>query len=123
MSETDTIDKLAQIIWDYHQVHHQLAKTDAILVLGSHDTRVADRGIELFQAGWAPLLVFSGGLGNFTKGVWQETEADRFADLARKAGVSDEKIWIENRSTNTGENIRFNRQLFEQKHFHPRRLI
>jgi hypothetical protein len=59
--------KLAKILWDYHHVNHELCKSDCIFVLGSHDLRVADRGAELYLQGWAPLLVFSGGLGNFTR--------------------------------------------------------
>lgn len=119
----ETINTLAQIIWDYHHMNHQLAKADAIVVLGSHDVRVADRGIEIFKAGWAPLLVFSGGFGNFTKNIWKQTEAETFAERARAAGIPAEKIWIENQSSNTGENIHFTRRLFKQKELHPRRLI
>ena len=37
---------LSQTIWDYHQLHHPLQQADAILVLGSHDTRVAVRAAE-----------------------------------------------------------------------------
>jgi len=58
---------LAEKIWHYHQLHHQLSKADAILVLCSHDKAVARRGAELFLAGWAPWLIFSGGLGTITK--------------------------------------------------------
>ena len=98
---------LAEKIWHYHRMNHQLKRADAILVLGSHDKRVAERGAELFQAGWAPLLIFSGGLGAITKGMWSEPEADQFAAIAIAMGVPPEKILIENRSTNTGENILF----------------
>ena len=61
---------LAKILWNYHQMNHQLEKTDAILVLGSHDLRVAERGAELYLQGWSPLLIFSGALGNFTQTMW-----------------------------------------------------
>jgi uncharacterized SAM-binding protein YcdF (DUF218 family) len=117
------IDKLAQKIWHYHQMHHELEKADLILVLGSHDPRVAERGAELFLAGWAPLLVFSGGLGNWTKDVWDEPEADKFAKIAVKMGVPKEKILIENKSTNTGENIRFTKELLAQENLAPEKFI
>jgi hypothetical protein len=42
---------LAKIVWDYHHVGHVLRPADCILLLGSHDTRVAERGAELFLAG------------------------------------------------------------------------
>lgn len=115
MTLTPEILSLAQIVWDYHHVNHQLIRADCILTLGSHDTRVAERAAELYHQGWAPLLIFSGGLGRLTEGMWSETEADRFARIAVDNGVPPEKIITENRSTNTGENIRLVRELLQEK--------
>jgi len=120
---SNEIIALAQILWDYHHVNEGLEKSDCILVLGSHDTRVAERGAELFLEGWAPLLIFSGGLGRLTDGVWEETEADKFAAIAIDKGVPEQAILIENRSTNTGENIIFTRALLKEKNFNPRSFI
>lgn len=111
----DTILGFAKKLWDYHHMDHALEKADCILVLGSHDTRVAERAAELYLEGWAPMIIFSGGLGNFTKDMWTETEADLFAGIAKKMGIPGENILIENKSTNTGENIRFTQQLLAQK--------
>ena len=109
------VNELAKVIWDYHHMNHELAKADCIVVLGSHDIRVAERGTQLLLDGWAPLVLFSGGLGNLMKGVGNETEADKFAKVARAMGVPSEKILIENRSTNTGENVTFSRKLLEER--------
>jgi uncharacterized SAM-binding protein YcdF (DUF218 family) len=109
----------ARLIWDYHLMQHELKKSGCILVLGSHDTRVAERGAQLFLEGWAPLLIMSGGLGRLTKNSWTETEADRFARIARNMCVPAEALLIENRSTNTGENILFTRALLEQHQLDP----
>src|SRR5687767_15884045 len=98
-------------LWHYHQLHHELRRADAILVLCSHDTRVAERGAQLFLEGWAPLLIFSGGLGRITAGMWSEPEADQFARIARGMGVPEEQLLVENRSTNTGENVLFTKRL------------
>jgi hypothetical protein len=57
---TDRIDSLAQTVWDYHVLNHSLMKSDVIIVLCSHDPRVAERGAELFIEGLAPAIVFSG---------------------------------------------------------------
>jgi uncharacterized SAM-binding protein YcdF (DUF218 family) len=104
---------LAQVLWDYHQLHHELVPSDAILVLCSHDLRVAERGAELFLQRWAPLLIFSGGLGSITRTLMTIPEADQFAEVARQMGVPPDRILIENKSTNTGENVRFTRGLLE----------
>jgi len=114
---------LAEKIWHYHLMNHELEKADVILVLCSHDTRVAERAAQLFHEKWAPLIIFSGGLGTITKEIWTEPEADQFARIAVGMGVPEDKILVENRSTNTGENILFTRQLLAQKGIEPRRLI
>ena len=112
---TNEVLLLAKKIWDYHHVNHIIKKSDCILTLGSHDTRVANRAAELYLEGWAPLLIFAGGLGRLTEGMWTESEADLFARIAVEKGVPAENILIENRSTNTGENIQIVRQLLKEK--------
>jgi uncharacterized SAM-binding protein YcdF (DUF218 family) len=123
MTSRDRIDALAERIWDYHRIKHQLAKTDAILVLCSHDIRVAERGARLFLDGWAPLLIFSGGLGAITSRMWSEPEADIFARVAVEMGVPEERILVETRSTNTGENVVFTKRLLEGKGIDPRSFL
>ncbi|HSQ44823.1 MAG TPA: YdcF family protein [Ginsengibacter sp.] len=120
---TPEIFSLAQILWDYHHMNHRLEKSDCILALGSHDLRVAERAAELYLEGWAPLVVMSGGLGNLTKETWTESEADQFATIAIKKGVPEQCVLIENKSTNTGENILFTQKLLAQKNIHPSSFI
>jgi len=114
---------LALTLWRYHQLNHELSPADAIMVLCSYDLAVAERGAQLFLEGWAPLLIFSGGLGAITKHLWSVPEADQFAAIAVKRGVPSEKIIIENRSTNTGENVRFTRELLAGKGLDPAKFI
>src|SRR5436305_1992368 len=82
------IRELALKLCNYHHMNHGLEKADAILVLCSYDTAVAERGAQLFLGGWAPLLIFSGGLGAITKNLCSEPEADQFAAIARRLGVT-----------------------------------
>lgn len=117
------IEALAETIWNYHLMKHQVAKADAILVLCSHDERVAERGAELFLEGWAPLLIFSGGHGAITKTLWSEPEAERFARIAESMNVPRKSILVEPNSTNTGENIKFTKQLLAQRGLDPQRFI
>ena len=113
----------AKKLWDYHHLNHTLGTSDCILVLGSHDLRVADRGAELYLQEWAPIIIFSGGLGNVTKGIWKDPEADRFARIALDKGVPAEAIFIENQSTNTGENILFTQRLLSEKGLNPQTFL
>ena len=110
-------------VWNYLRLQQPLVKADAILVLCSYDTTVAERAAELFLQRWAPLLIFAGGRGAITRRLWDEAEADRFARIAVGMGVPREHILIENRSTNTGENIRFTRQLLADKGLDPKTFI
>jgi uncharacterized SAM-binding protein YcdF (DUF218 family) len=117
------IDDWARVVWAYHQVGHALARADCIIALGSHDTRVAERAADVLLEGWAPLVVCSGHLGALTQGAWSRSEAHVFADVAAARGVPRERILVEDRSTNTGENVEFTRRLLAGKGLLPRRAI
>jgi len=106
---------LAQTLWDYHHMDMPLQPADVILVMGSHDLRVGEYGARLWLEGWAPWLLLSGGLGNLTRRIWDEPEAKKFARIAREMGVPDERLLVEDRSTNTGENVLFSRALLEER--------
>ena len=114
---------LAETLWNYHLMKHEVGKADAILVLCSHDERVAERGAQLFLEGCAPLLIFSGGQGAITKALWDEPEAERFARIAMSMNVPRENIVVEKNSTNTGENVQFTRKLLEEQGLDPQRFI
>ncbi len=114
---------LIERVWNYHQLGHELVRSDAILVLCSHDTRVAEYAARLFHDTWAPLLIFSGGLGAITKHLFTEPEADRFAAIAIRLGVPADRIIVENQSANTGENVRFTRQLLAARGIDARTFI
>ena len=118
-----TIDRDARLIWDYHHVHHTLAPTDVIIVLGSHDTRVAERGADVFLAGGAPLIVFSGYLGALTSEIWTRPEAEIFAEVAEAKGVPRDRMILESRATNTGENVSYSRALLAERGLHPHRVL
>ncbi|HEX8634242.1 MAG TPA: YdcF family protein [Pyrinomonadaceae bacterium] len=117
------IRELARKLWRFHRLNHQLERADAILVLCSYDVRVAERGAQLFLEGFAPWLIFSGGLGAITGKMWSEPEADQFARIAVSLGVPPECILVENRSTNTGENIILTKALLAERGLDPGKFI
>ena len=109
------LDQLAQIIWDYHHLHHSLHSADCIMVLGNTDRRTIQRGIEAYKEGWSEQMIISGGLGKITSKIWNQPEAEIFAKIAIEQGVPSDKILLENKSTNTGDNVRFTRALLQEK--------
>ncbi|KAK2006106.1 DUF218 domain-containing protein [Colletotrichum eremochloae] len=87
----------------------------AIFCLCSLDKRVAVRAAQLFLDGYGEYLIYSGGVGKLTAGRFTEPEAEVFASIARQLGVPDDKIIVESRSTNTGENVRFTHALLKHR--------
>jgi uncharacterized SAM-binding protein YcdF (DUF218 family) len=116
------IDELAGLIWDYHLLHHHLQKADCIFALGCHDEGVGIVAADLFLAGWAGLLVISGGI-LFNEDTSKITEAEYFRNIAIQKGVPAEKILIENRATNTGENFQFAGEVLKAHGFSPSKFI
>ena len=116
MLREHSTDDLAKILWDYNSLDQPVKKSDCILVLGSHDIRVAQRGAELYLQGYASLIIFSGGVGRLTEGLWDKFEAEIFAEEAIRLGVPKSSILIENKSSNTGENIEFTKILLAGRH-------
>jgi uncharacterized SAM-binding protein YcdF (DUF218 family) len=119
----ETIDRLAQMIWDYHHLNHQRQKCDLILALGSNDLRVAEFAADLYLEGWAPLLVLSGNVGDLTRHRFPKPEAEMFAEIALEKGVPQDAILLEPESTNTGENVAFTRRLLAAKGVDPESLL
>lgn len=109
------IESAALIIWDYHCLKRPVEKAEMILILGSHDLRVGDRSAELYHAGLSPLLLFTGGFGNWTDGVFNRPEAELISERAMECGVPAEAILKEPNATNTGENIRNSKALLDEK--------
>lgn len=111
------------VLWDFLFEQDELEKADLILGFGCNDTAIAGRAARLFMDGWAPRLLFSGGLGKGTEGVFAKSEAETFADVAAGMGVPRERIWLETRSVHTGENLAFSRRLLKEKGFESGTVI
>lgn len=109
----DRVDELAKILWDYHVMHQPLEKADCLLVLGSRDLLPAHRACDLFFEGYAPLIMFSGNQG--IEKFFEKSEAETFAEVAYARGIPKESVLLEIRSSNTGENIRFSKELMEAR--------
>lgn len=103
----------AKVLYDFHNQNRTTISTDFMLVMGSHDLRVANHAANLFLQGKAPFLVCSGGYGKITKSLWNNTEAETYAQICIENGVPKDKILIENKSTNSGENFIFTKKLLE----------
>jgi uncharacterized SAM-binding protein YcdF (DUF218 family) len=112
------VDRLAKIVWDYHHVNQKLKKADVIFVLCSFDKSVGEYGADLFLKGYAPFMIFSGGVAHnndLLKTGWDKPEAEILSEVAISKGVPKDKILLETQATNTEENILNVKKLLEKK--------
>ena len=111
----------AWIIWVGDR--DQAAPADAIIVLGAaaYDARPSPvfeerirHGLDLYQRGYAPVLLFTGGYGNGAR--YAESQVAR--RYALRQGVPESAILIESTSRNTRENLQQARKLMQQHDLH-----
>lgn len=112
-----------QVLWDYLSLHQNVEKADVILGFGCYDDNVARRAAELYHQGYAPKILFTGGLGRNTMELFSVTEAEKFAKVAIDCGVPEEDILLEDQATNTKDNILFSRKLLEEKGIPHSRIL
>lgn len=119
----DDVRGWAEVLFRYHDVCEAPGPSDAIVGLGSYDLRVADHCAALYGDRVAPLILFTGGYGNWTAGRWSRSEAEIFAERARALGVPRGAILIEPTATNIGENIVRTRAMLESVGRQVRRVV
>ena len=112
----------AWIVWVGER--DQAAKADAIIVLGAaaYDAKPSPvfeerirHGLDLYEARYAPLLIFTGGYGG-TGARFSESQVAR--RYALKHGVPDDAILIETASRNTVQNLVEAKRLMDQRGLH-----
>jgi len=112
----------AWIVWVGER--DQAAHADAIIVLGAaaYDAKPSPvfqerirHGLDLYDAGYAPLLIFTGGYGGSGARFSESQVARRYA---LKQGVPDEAILIETASRNTVQNLVQAKRLMDQRGIH-----
>lgn len=112
-----------QVLWDYLGMHQQPRKVDCIVGFGNFNCDIARRAAELYHQGYAPRILFTGGLGRNTTKLFTQPEALRFAQVAMECGVPEKAILLEDKSRNTRENIEFTRALLESRNIPHYRVL
>lgn len=103
-----------RLVWDYHQMGHAPRPCSVAIGLGSHDLGVAEAAVDLYRRGMAPLLLFTGATSPTTRERMPRGEAVHYRERALELGVPSSAVLVEPRARNTGENIRFSRELLEE---------
>jgi uncharacterized SAM-binding protein YcdF (DUF218 family) len=112
-----------QILWDFMHMDQQPERADVILGFGCYDEDIPRRCAELYHQGYATWVCFSGGLGRNTDKLWSKSEAERFAAVAIAEGVPEDRIILENKSTNSAENLLFTPKVLSEAGVKAERII
>ncbi len=113
----------ANILWDFMKLGQEPRKADAIVGFGCYDEDIPRRCAQLYHQGFAPWVVFSGGLGRNTEGLFAVSEAERFGRIAEEEGVPKNRIILEKKSRNSAENLRFTPEIMAEYGVPAERII
>ncbi len=112
-----------EVLWDYHDLHHDRVPADVGIGLGSHDLGVATCAARLYAAGTFPLIVFTGSNAPTTVKRFPRGEAVHYREHALGLGVPDEVILVEPEARNTGENIMLSREVLRSRGVEPKSVM
>lgn len=115
MFNEDIISSLKQI-WNFTKLNQTIEPCDVIFACGCSNLDIPVRCAELFKQGYGKKILFAGGVGKITKGKFQRSEAEVYRDIAIRYGIPSGQILLETRSTNTGDNFRFSKEILENNH-------
>lgn len=113
----------ARVLWNYHDMHHQLQPADVGIGLGSHDLGVATYAAELYQQQLFPKILFTGANAPTTIDRFPRGEAVHYTEHASALGVPAADIITEPKATNTGENITFARAALAEQQLFPTTVV
>lgn len=119
----DKVIEFLKDIWDYMVLNMELKKCDIIIGNGCSSLDIPVRCSELLKKNYGKLILFTGGLGKITNEIFNKSEAEIYRDIAIAHGVDKDRILIENKSTNTGDNFRFSIKLLKTKNINVDKIL
>jgi uncharacterized SAM-binding protein YcdF (DUF218 family) len=117
ITENYTADalSLAKALFNYLYLRNEISNADAIIGFGHFDEKVPKHCGELYSNGFGKLIIFSGGIGSGSTGLIKPEAQEFFEKLQLQfPEIEPDKVILEDKSTNTGENIRFTLSLLEK---------
>jgi len=106
------MNQLAKELFDYLYFREKPLKADVIIGFGHFDYKISEQCAKLYLQGFASKIIFTGGVGAGSAGL-DKPEAEEFLIYVtnRYPQIPVNDILIENKSTNTGDNIRFTSEI------------
>lgn len=88
-----------------------IEKTDVIVAVSGGDTKARiEKAVELYDEGWAPMIIFSGAAAE-----GDVSNAEAMQNIAVRLGVPKSSIIIEEDSMDTAENAEFTSRIIQDK--------
>ncbi len=105
------------VLFDFLALRDQPQKADVIMGFGHFDMNIPKQCCELYLKGYGKKIIYTGGVGAGSAD-FVNPEAVEFLRFTRKnyPQIPPEHIIIEDKSTNTGENIRFSIHRMEEQY-------
>ena len=108
--------KAAEILFEYLYLRDpRLERSDLIVGFGHFDMKIPQHCARLYQAGYAPKVLFTGGRGAGSADL-DLPEAIAFRkEFCAIAAIGEENLIIEAESTNTGQNIAWSQEVLQSR--------
>jgi uncharacterized SAM-binding protein YcdF (DUF218 family) len=100
-------------------VETEIAPADVILIPGANHPQLMEKAASLYQQGFAPYILPSGGY----KPHVGTTEWEFLRNIGIANGVPEEAILKEDQAQNTFENARFSLEVLQKAGIRPRKVI
>lgn len=110
-------------IWNYMILNMPIEKSDLIIGCGCANLNIPKKCVELVKQGYANKILFTGGLGKLTSTKFSKAESEIYRDIALENGLDINNIYLENKSTNTGDNFRFSLKIIEEKQIKSNKIL
>lgn len=121
MRNPEQIQGDAQMLFAFlSDVEEGADAADFVLAMGSQDLGVADTAARAFFEKQAKWLVCTGGFGKDTAQLFREPEGVLYARRCISLGVPEDRVIIEDRAANSGENFQFSKALLARRGITPR---
>src|SRR5438270_13400796 len=95
------------ILYNWLAISEKPQKADIIFLFGSPSLCVTEKGLDLYQKGFAPYVVVTGEKSLSEESGWDMTLADKYAEYLRIGSVPQKCIIIQNKSVNTLQDVTF----------------
>lgn len=112
-----------KVLSNYMMKKDKLKKSDVVICCGCADVHVAEYACKLFLNSYADYIIFTGSSGKLSSKIFDKSEAEKFAEIALSLGIPQNRILIENKSTNTGDNLRFSKQIMDSNNINYNNII